>query len=369
MSRDSRRVAHFLLTADLAGSPPNHALLEAYAGLGFVVDLYAPSGSDSSAEAPGANLGGVEYGKRWIALNAWRPGWRRYSLVSATSEDPLGVAGAISFLHGIPMVALADEIKSGSYRGDASEGWKRLCRWTLRHSRLCIVNDPARVELLRSYACLGPRAKVVVYPGGYRNPSAPGNRTAVRASWGFAADDFVLGFSGYCGLESGLDWVLAAVRSLPWLKASFQPLGMDPTARHLLEHVAGRDRIYLQGRRLGWHEAWAEAVAFDVGIAIYRQTGPQFQLMGVSSNRLCMFLAMGVPVIASRQESFSFLEQYDCGILVSNGEELAAAVAAIRERAAEMRANALRCWREYVDPEGRYRGLVEAITRVVERSL
>ena len=80
-----------------------------------------------------------------------------------------------------------------------------------------------------------------------------------------------------------------------------------------------------------------------------------------------MFLAMGVPVIASRQDSFRFLEEFDCGILVDDGQSFSAAVDTIRDRLAEMRANAFRCWNEYIASPERYLHLREAITEITAR--
>ena len=105
----------------------------------------------------------------------------------------------------------------------------------------------------------------------------------------------------------------------------------------------------------------------DIGVVIYNNPAPQFQHMGTSSNRLCMFLAMGVPVIASRQDSFRFLEKFDCGILVDDSRGFSAAVDMIRDRLAEMRANALRCWKEYIRAPERYIHLREAIAEIATR--
>ncbi len=74
-----------------------------------------------------------------------------------------------------------------------------------------------------------------------------------------------------------------------------------------------------------------------------------------------MYLAMGVPVIASRQESFRFLEEYECGVLVANVAEFLAAIQGICGRLEEMRANAKRCWNDYVATERRYGQLVQAV--------
>ena len=53
--------------------------------------------------------------------------------------------------------------------------------------------------------------------------------------------------------------------------------------------------------------------------------------MGISSNRLCMFIAMGVPVICSRQKSFEFVEKYECGVMVNTYPEFLDAIHHIRD--------------------------------------
>jgi hypothetical protein len=123
--------------------------------------------------------------------------------------------------------------------------------------------------------------------------------------------------------------------------------------------------LHLEAARLSWREAWSQAAVADIGMVIYLQDAPQFQNMGISSNRLCMFLSMGVPVIASRQPSFQFIEEYDCGVLVDNETEFSAAIDRVAGRLEEMKANALRCAREYIDAPGKYVTLRDEIARLV----
>ena len=82
------------------------------------------------------------------------------------------------------------------------------------------------------------------------------------------------------------------------------------------------------------------------------------------SNRLCMFLSMGVPVIVSRQQSFEFLEKYDCGVLVNTEREFVDAISTIQKKLPTMKENALRCAREYIDVAGKYKRLVSALSNV-----
>jgi glycosyltransferase involved in cell wall biosynthesis len=361
-----KRAAHFLLLPELACSPQNEALISAYLDLGYEIDLFAPNGScDVSSYGLGVVCRPVEYGYRWLFRNALLPFWRRYNLFSGTSEDPLAVVGALSIIHRRPSIALVDEIRSGSYRGNARESWKRLCRLGMRRAELNIVNDTARIELLRAYAGFPERKKIIVYPSAYRCPPPPVDRKSQRQSWGVPEEAMVVGASGNFNLSVGADWVINSVK-IAGRFAAIQAVGIDSFALFLLKQLELRFPMYVQEERLEWRKAWAQSAAMDVGAVIYKSPAPQFQNMGISSNRLCMFLAMGVPVIASRQDSFRFLEEFDCGILVDDAEGFSVAVDKIRDRLAQMRSNALRCYREYVTAPERYAGLREEIAKLTD---
>jgi hypothetical protein len=236
----------------------------------------------------------------------------------------------------------------------------------MRQAKLTIVNDTARVELQRQYAGLPEECRISIYPGGFLAPPAPVNWSEQRRKWGIPESAIVMGASGGFNLTAGADWLVESLDAIPDLHAVIQPLGVDPLSRFLLQRLSSRQRIYVEQNRLNWREAWAQAGAIDIGIVVYKNPAPQFQAMGTSSNRLCMFLAMGVPVIASRQESFKFLEKYDCGILIDDGAGFLHAIDKIRSRLSAMKANAVECWREYVATPRRYDELVVAASDALE---
>lgn len=356
------KAAHFLLLPELAGSPPNEAIVSALLDCGYAVDLFAPGGADHDHPyGERVRLHDAEYGRRWLIRHGVGPSWRRYRCFSATCEDPAAAAGWISFLHRRPSFILADEIRSGQYRGNASEPWKRLCRWAMRRSAFQIVNDDSRVALQRAYCGAPEDQPILTYPGCFRAPPAAADRARTRRSWGFGEDALVVGFSGGFSAAVGADWLVSSISHCPDARFVIHPLHVDPMVRVLLDHVEGRERIHVENRRLSWQEAWSQAGCFDIGVCVYHHPAPQFRNMGISSNRLCMFLAMGVPVIATRQPSFEFIERYDCGVLVDNETEFARAIDTIGARLDTMKENAEACTREYIDAPGRYLGLKRAI--------
>lgn len=360
------KAAHFLLLPELAQSPPNEAIISTLLELGCEVDLFAPgTGVGECGYGPRVRMHKVEYGKRWLIRNITGRRWSKYACLSGTSEDPLGTVGFLSFVHRRPSFILADEIKSEQYRGDSPESWKRLCKWAMRRGRFQIVNDQSRVALQREYCGARQQQEILVYPGCFRSPPPAADRSDLRKKWGFTESDLVVGFSGGFNLTAGADWLIASVQGDKSVYVVVQPINVDPIIKLLLRRIGGRERVYVEEQRLSWSEAWAEAACFDIGVCVYRNPAPQFQHMGTSSNRLCMFLSMGVPVIASRQSSFQFIEDYDCGILVDNEAEFVAAIDRIRDRLELMKANALRCAQEYIDAPGKYFVLRDAIARVV----
>ncbi len=360
-----KKAAHFLLSQDLASSPPNEAIVSALLELGYKVDLFAPGGPFATRYCENrVSTISVEYRKSWLIKNAWSPRWRRYAVFSATSEDPWAVAGVLSFFYRRPFCALADEIKSGSYAGNATHSWKRLCQWAARRAQFSIVNDDARIDLLREYASTPQDQEIIVYPGCFRDPPQPGDRLALRKAWGIPDNALILAASGGFNISGGADWFIQALQEDVSLYAVVQPLNLDSLARFLLTRIEGQERCYVEKHRLEWHETWASAAAFDIGIAIYRNSAPQFQNMGISSNRLCMFLAMGVPVIGSRQASFEFLEKYECGLMVESYDEFVAAIAHIKRNLSTMKKNCLRCVSEYIMAEPRYRYLKQKLSAI-----
>ena len=354
------RAAHFLLMPKLAYSPPNEAIIEALLELGLEVDVYAPAESfDVSNYGNKVKAYPAYYSYRWLIQNCFSLKWRKYSIFSGTTEDPMSAVGVLSALYRRPSVTLSDEIRSGSYTGNRTLKWKSLCRWAMRRSDFSIVNDEVRVNLLRDY--IGTSKDTMVYPGCFRKPPASAARDVMREKWNVQGENLVIADSGVFYYEHSALWLIEALSRRDDINLVIQPLNTDPLARYLLTKINAAERIYMEPERIEWRHAWSQMGAVDIGVAVYRQDGPQFQKMGISSNRLCMFLAMGVPVIVSKQPSFEFVEHYDCGVMVSNEDEFISAIEYIQPRLAQMKENALRCTRDYINAQSAYVKLQEKL--------
>ena len=359
------RAAHFVSHAHLVDNPSNHALISALLELGYAVDVYLPKrDGDVSQYGPDVTAHFAEHGYRWLVANLLSPRWLKYTMFSGTTEEPMAAVGLLARIYRRRSITVADEIKNGSTSGERGERWKALCRSGMRVSQLTIVNSGERIDIQREYAGLAADHPIVVMPNCYRDPPAPGDRLALRRERGLPADALVVCYSGVFSLGNGGLWFARALAEQrdTWFWGQVVP--DDPLVAGILPWLQGRDRLVLEPGPLGWRYPWVTMAAADIGVVVYLQDAPQFRNRGSASNRLCMFLTMGVPVIASRQPSFEFVEKFGCGVLVDSPEEFVAAIDTIRSRLDEMKANALRCSREYIDAPGRYAALVESIRKL-----
>jgi len=363
-NKQIKKAAHFLLIPELLYSPPNDAIINAYLENNYIVDIYSPGNlCQETTYGNRVRTYQVSYSWFWLLSHVLKFKWFKYNCFSGTSEDPLAVIGILSALFNKRSFSLVDEIKSGSYGGDRSERWKRICQWSIRRSAFQIVNDINRISLVQEYARIRSVQSIMVYPGCFKDipEKSKEERKRVREKWGLAENAFVIGSSGGFNMTAGADWLLDSVKEIEDLHAVIQPLGISALSIFLLQSLSISNRIYIQTERLGWREAWNSSQALDIGLCIYTNQAPQFQRMGISSNRLCMFLAMGVPIIASYQRSFEFLERYNCGIMVRDYEDFKSAINSIRTDYQKMSHNCQDCVEGYVKPKGYYAVLKQKI--------
>lgn len=358
-----RRAAFFELRADYFGRPFEDGIIRALLDAGFGVDLLAPDGELPQTIYPDSvRRLRVDYRRAWLQRNLRFSRWREYDLFLGTADVPMAFAGIIAGLVRRPVVTAADEIFVGGYEGQATAShWKRLSRWAMHRAAFTILTDLCRIPLQREYASLPDDHEYLSYPSCYSFPYNGPSREEVRKSLGIDADDFVLSFTGTFTENNGADWIIRLLDAIPGLRLMIQTGGYsDPVLTALLS----RERRVLHfPERLGWLESMSVTVAADAGVALYRSDKPQFQRMGVSSQKLCTCLWLGIPVIATRQESFEFIDRFQCGELIEDDGDLAGAVARIRANRAAYVRNTHRAIAEHIRPAEKRALLTERFRR------
>lgn len=91
----------------------------------------------------------------------------------------------------------------------------------------------------------------------------------------------------------------------------------------------------------------------DIGIALYSEAELDYRAtyMGLAAGKIGNYLKCGVPVIATRLLSLSYIEEYNCGILVDKESDIADAINRILSDRDLYSKNAHRCYRELWYPK------------------
>lgn len=360
-----KRAAYFELKADYFGRPFDDGIVRALLALDYEIDIYAPDGElPQQLNGDRVRRKAVDYRRSWLTQHLKLA--RRYDLFLGTADVPMAFAGTLASLGRRPSVVASDEIYIGGYEGWATLYWKPLTRWAMRRADLTILTDRLREPLQREYAEIRGAHRFVSYPCCYAEPYGGRSREEARAALGIADDEFVLSFTGTFSEQNGAHWL---VRLIDRVKRKFRVLVQtagrpDPTVDAILTHLDREGSVIYRPDRLEWREAPELTVAADASCVFYLSPAPDFQNLGRSSTKLCMSLWIGVPVIATWQPSFRFVDELQCGVTFDGEANLDDALARMMANRALFAANALPTVESYVRPREALREVTEALARL-----
>ena len=102
-----------------------------------------------------------------------------------------------------------------------------------------------------------------------------------------------------------------------------------------------------------------------IGIATYslKLLGYRAENMGLAAGKIGNYLKCGVPVIATRVHSLSYIEDYHCGILVNNLDEIKDAIIKIMRDYDNYVTGAYKCYKELWHPKKYLNRIFEVLTR------
>lgn len=363
------RAAFLHSRGDLFGRPFDDGIIRALLDAGFEIDHYSPGAEADASDlyGPAVRRWSIEYNSGWLKENWNLARTRKHSILVGNTDLPMAFAGVLGMVARSPTVCACDEIYIGGYQGAARRYWKTITKWAMRRAAFTVITDPVRIPLQRRFAALSSNHPFYEYPSCFSDfDSEDFDPGAVRRELGIAQDDLVLSFSGNVSAPTGGEWAVRLERMLreSW-KVLLQPGGVpEPLLHALFESLAERDSLIYRPERLEWMESVRLMSAADVGLVVYLSRKPQFQAMGVSSTKLCTYLSLGIPVVATRQESFRFVEDHNCGILVDQLSEVRPALDRIMKNYSHFSSNALECVADYIRPGEKRRVLAEAFRRL-----
>jgi glycosyltransferase involved in cell wall biosynthesis len=360
------RAAYFELKANYFGRPFDDGILRALTACGYDVDVYAPDGAQpQQIYGPNVRRLSVDYRRSWITSHLSMA--RRYDLFLGTADLPMAFAGIFAALGRRRSVMASDEIFLGGYVGIARLYWDSIARRTMRGADLTILTDMLRAPLQREYAGLGTKPhRFVSYPCCYAEPYRGRSREEARRALGIADDETVLAFTGSFTELNGAQWLIRLIeRTPPNVRVLVQTGGRpDPVTDALLTHLDHQGRVLYRPDRVEWLEAPEITIAADVSCVFYLTSLPDFQNLGASSQKLCTSLWIGVPVLATCQPSFTFIDDLQCGVTFSGEEQLDAALARLTADRHRFAANTAHAVTTHLRPADHLREVTDALRMV-----
>lgn len=358
MQRPPRRAAYVQPRADYFGRAFDDGIIRALLEAGFAVDVFAPDGEQpQEVFDERVRRFAIEFRRGWLARNLASSRWRQYDLFLGNPDLGTAMAAMLARAAFRPFVNAVDEIYTGGYSGPALGYWRDAAAWGARRALFTIITDVCRIELQRQYASLRSDHRFIQIPACFTTPYSGPSKSEMRAQLGLPADAFIVSMTGALTEANGAQWLFDSIDALD-ARLLIQP-GNRPDA--VMESLIARlERAHYFPNRETYQRAAEITAASDVGTVFYLSPKAQFQLMGVSSQKLDTYLWLGIPVVAKRQPSFEFITRYGCGELIDDASQLKAAVDRIRANPAPYAEGARRAVEESIEPRRRMEALTAA---------
>ncbi len=127
----------------------------------------------------------------------------------------------------------------------------------------------------------------------------------------------------------------------------------DPYLRDLKKDAGGSGKVFFSTVPVTNVELDRMIASAKIGLAIYslKELGYRAENMGLAAGKIGNYLKCGIPVVATKVDSLSYLEEWRCGILVEDTDDIEAAMERIMGDYEEYRRGAYRCYRELWHPK------------------
>lgn len=168
----------------------------------------------------------------------------------------------------------------------------------------------------------------------------------LRQRLGLGSDKIIVLYAG-----SLADWAMcieiaAAAQSWPdKYVLVFHSHGYhDPKYMQKLRCYEG-EKVLFSVTPVEYEELSALIASADIGIALYKNLGSNFTLIGSASGKLAHYLKSGLPVVVNNYSTISGLvNRFNCGVVVEGVEAIGNTIELICQDYAGMREGAFRCY-------------------------
>jgi glycosyltransferase involved in cell wall biosynthesis len=168
----------------------------------------------------------------------------------------------------------------------------------------------------------------------------------LRERLGLGADIVIVLYAGFLA-----DWAMCeelAVAAQSWPNKYVLVLHShgfhDPEYVRKLKRYEG-EKVRFSDTPVAYEDLPALLASADIGIALYKDLGSNFTLIGLASGKLAHYLKSGLPVVVNSYPKISeIVDKFNCGMGVDGVEFVGDAIAHICRTNEMMREGAFRCY-------------------------
>jgi glycosyltransferase involved in cell wall biosynthesis len=344
---------------------------------GFGVDLFAPV----SEHAPVINFNGydVQFRHADFLSNRRSPAFfssivrmalsRRYSLFMANPVEALIFGAIAAEVSRTPLIVFSDELFTKKDIAYIRYHRRSLMNWAHRRAAFTIITDHIRASVLRQSTGLPENHTFYELPNSPSGVPEAVDTAVLRDRIGVPPDATMVLMSGYFGPPMGNDLLLNALPQFPpktylvFQSASRTQFPPDVVALcKLAEHHFPVRFLY---DSLPYELVDQVIASCDIGVALYNCRGPNFELCGKGSGKLCRYLRLGKPVIVNHQGHLEWVARYGAGEIAQSPAELALAIQKISASYQAYSEKASQCYHQHFAFEKYYPPIHNAIRQLV----
>jgi len=374
-----KRIAFFCQHSHIDSLPFIKEPIMQLAANGLGVDLFAPI----SRQAPEANFNGYDVQVRHTDFLANRKSpyffssivrmalSRRYSLFMANPIEALIFGAIAAEVARSPLVVFSDELFTENDLCYVQHRRRSLMNWAHRRAAFTVITDKIRTSVLRQFARLPENHIFYELPNSPSGAPQAVDKASLRDRIGIPTDGTIVLMAGLFAPSMGNDLLLNALPQFPpktylvFQSSSRTQYTPDVVAFcKLAEHHFPVRFLY---DTLPYELVDQVVASCDIGVVFYNSRGPNFDLCGKGSGKLCRYLRLGKPVIVNHQGHLEWVAGYGAGEVANSSDELLQAVEKIMANYQKYSEKALTCYEEHFAFDKYYPPIHEAIRQLLQQ--